>query len=292
MQAGPAALSSSLPYRIDFNGSAWLITGVKDEHTAKTKPSFRRKLLVGIIAFFLAFTAWLLWEIYAFNNAVQMAKEAGFELDFDDPISLIRKDWRNALEKKTWGPHDRVLSMRDVSDLDAYREMLHNLRPTYLYLNNCNRLQNVDGLRNLTSLVRLELRNCIELQNVDGLKGLTALREIELANCNKLKNVDGLKSLSQLKDLHIISKKEIHISSSSELQNVDSLKYLTSLEVLILNECTELKNVDALKGLSTLIYLDTNGCNKISATDLRELRAALPKTHIIFPDGAFTPPQD
>lgn len=291
------------------------MTGVKDEHTVKTKLSFRKKLLYGISASFLVFIAWTFWQFIALNNAVLMAKEAGFDWESEDPITLIRKDWRYALRKNTWGPHDRVLSMRDVSDLDDYRDMLHHLRPTYLYLTNCNRLQNVDGLRNLTSLVELELNNCIELQNVDGLKGLTALRMIYLTNCNRLQNVDGLKSLTQLKDIHISSKKEIHISSSSELQNVDSLKYLTSLEVLLLHNCTELKNVDVLKGLSTLFHIDLSdcieiqnidslkslttlqylnlyGCHKIPAADLRELRAALPKTNITFPDGTMTPPQE
>ena len=241
------------------------MTGVKEEHVAETKPSFRRKLLFSIIAIFLAFTAWLLWEIYAFNNAVQMAKEAGFVWYSDDPITLIHKDWRNALKKDTWNntwrPHNRELQMPDVTDLDDYRQMLHSLRPTYIFLDGCAKLQNVDGLRNLTSLVELDLRDCIKLQNVDGLRDLTALERINLECCTALQNVDGLKGL-------------------------------TSLEVLLLSNCTELKNVDGLKGLTSLSILDLRGCEKIPEADLRELRTAIPNnTNIVFPNGTTIPPQ-
>jgi hypothetical protein len=236
------------------------MTGVKDEHTVKTKLSFRRKLLYGISVFFLVVIGWLLWQVFTFNNAVRMAKEAGFSWESDDPITLIREDWRNALKKETWVSDYRVLRMRDVSDLDDYREMLHLLRPAYLYLSSCTKLQNVDGLRNLTSLVELDLQDCIELQNVDGLKGLPALERINLSGCTSLQNVDGLNGL-------------------------------TSLEILLLSNCTELKNVDNLKGLTTLGLIILLNCNKISVADLRELDPAPRDTNIIFPDGTTTPPQ-
>ena len=51
------------------------------------------------------------------------------------------------------------------------------------------------------------------------------------------------------------------------------------------------ENVDVLKGLTNLQVLYLNGCDKIPAAALRELRAALPKTNITFPDGTNNPPQ-
>lgn len=212
------------------------MTGVNEEHTAKTKLSFRKKLLIGLITFFFAVTAWIIWEICAFNNAVQIAKEAGFDWDNENPITLIRKDWRYALIKRTWGDQERKLEIRGVSDLDPYREMLHRLRPKYFTLRDCNELQNVNALESLTSLQFLTFENCPALHNVNGLIGTT------------------------------------------------------SLEVLLLYNCTELKNVDGLKGLTSLNMLDLSGCEKIPSTDLRELRAALPQTNIVFPDGTQRPP--
>ena len=97
-------------------------------------------------------------------------------------------------------------------------------------------------------------------ENVDALKGLTALQSLVLLNC-------------------------------TALQNVDALKGLTGLQVLVLAECPALQNVDALNGLTGLQRLNLDGCAKIPAAALRELRAALPKTEITFPDGSNNPPQ-
>ena len=194
-----------------------------------------------------------------YNNAVSEAKEAGFEWKCDDAISHIRQDSHNALKKETSGEHPRELNMREVRDLSHYREMIHRLRPTKLVAQGCKN-QNVDVLKGLTGLQYLQLFGCTALQNVDGLKGLTTLQELHLPCCTALQNVDGLKGLAGLQKLYL--------SSCPALQNVDGLKGLTGLRVL---------------------YLD--GCYKIPAAALRELRAALPKTDIIFPDGTNNPPQ-
>ena len=71
----------------------------------------------------------------------------------------------------------------------------------------------------------------------------------------------------------------------SGCENVDGLKGLTSLQRLWLRDCIGLQNVDVLKGLTSLQELDLSGCTNIPAASLRELRAALPKTYITFPDG-------
>ncbi len=97
-------------------------------------------------------------------------------------------------------------------------------------------------------------------ENVDVLKGLTSLQWLSLSDC-------------------------------TALQNVDVLKGLTGLQRLNLYGCTALQNVDVLKGLTNLQVLYLNGCDKIPAAALRELRAALPKTNITFPDGTNNPPQ-
>ncbi len=76
-----------------------------------------------------------------------------------------------------------------------------------------------------------------------------------------------------------------------EDENVDGLKGLTALQTLNLAYCRTLENVDSLKGLTGLHRLDLYGCYKIPAAALRELRAALPNTEIIFPHGREKPPQ-
>ena len=198
-----------------------------------------------------------MWKIHLYNNAVREAKEAGFRWTCDDAFSLIKQDWHNALKKETWGAHPRVLEMGEVRDLGRYREMLHRLRPTGLGANGC---ENADGLKGLTGLQVLVLVGCNAQQNVDALKGLTGMQKLWLYDCRALQNVDGLKGL-------------------------------TSLQTLDLSGCHALQNVDGLKGLTALQKLDLNGSKKIPAAALRELRAALPKTDITFPDGTKNPPQ-
>ncbi len=232
---------------------------VKDGHTTKSESSFGKKLWCVLIVLFLGGIGWQVWKLNAYNNAVREAKEAGFTWKCDDAISLIKQDWHNALKKETWREHKRVLWMKEVPDLGRYREMLHHLRPTELLVWGCKD-ENVDALKGLTALQSLVLLNCTALQNVNGLKGLTALQEIRLSGC-------------------------------AALQNVDALKGLTGLQVLVLAECPALQNVDALNGLTGLQRLNLDGCAKIPAAALRQLRAALPKTEITFPDGSNNPPQ-
>ena len=105
---------------------------VKDGHTTKSESSFGKKLWCVLIVVFLGGIGWQVWKLNAYNNAVRQAKEAKFYWRCDDAISLIRKDWRNALKKETWGEHPRELDMGEVPDLGRHREMLHHLNPTEL----------------------------------------------------------------------------------------------------------------------------------------------------------------
>ena len=160
-------------------------TGVKDGHTTHGESSFGKKLWCVLIVVFLGGIGWQMWKLHLYNNAVREAKEAGFEWECEDTISLIKQDWRNALKKETWGAHNRILGMGEVPDLGRYREMLHHLRPTELVAWGCKD-ENVDALKGLTALQMLDLRYCTALQNVDALKGLTGLQDLNLRGCEKI----------------------------------------------------------------------------------------------------------
>ena len=99
----------------------------------------------------------------------------------------------------------------------------------------------------------------------------------------KDENVDALKGLYELQNLRF--------GGCTALQNLDALKGLTGLQEIVLCGCPELQNVDGLKGLTGLHTLNLFACHKIPAAALRELRAALPKIDITFPDGTKNPPQ-
>ena len=175
-----------------------------------------------------------------------------------------------------------------------------------LRLDKCPELQNVDVLKGLTGLQQLSLIDCTALQKVDVLKGLTGLQHLDLYGCTALKNVDVLKGLNGLQTLDLLYSTELQnvdglkdlvglqslcLNFCTALQNIDGLKGLAGLQRIELMDCTALQNVDGLKGHTGLQTLYLNGCDKIPAAALRELRAALPKTDITFPDNTKNPPQ-
>jgi hypothetical protein len=90
--------------------------------------------------------------------------------------------------------------------------------------------------------------------------------------------------------LHQLNPTELRVWGCQD-ENLDALKGLTGLQKLHLSECTALQNVDGLKGLTSLQSLTLLGWTIIPNAALRELRAALPNTEIIFPAGSKNPPQ-
>ncbi len=148
----------------------------------------------------------------------------------------------------------------DQAGLPHIAELLNRLhRPIALNLRECNSLQNVDGLKGMTSLQSLYLSECQALQNVDGLKGMTSLQGLGLSSCHALQNVDGLKGMTSLQSLYL--------DSCHALQNVDGLKRMTSLQSLYLSYCLALQNVDVLKGMTSLQSLDLSSCHALQNVD-------------------------
>ena len=176
----------------------------------------------------------------------------------------------------------QVLSLSYCTGLENV-DGLQNL-PTlqYLDLTGCTGLQNVDSLENLPALQELGLYGCTGLQNADGLKNLPALQKVNLGGCTGLQNLDGCGNLPALREIRLIG--------CTKLRNVDVFKNFRALESIALHGCAGLQNVDSLKGLSALQSLNLNFCTAIPASALRELRLALPKADITFPDGTKNPP--
>ena len=108
-------------------------------------------------------------------------------------------------------------------------------------------------------------------------------KQINLTGWPLLENVDGLNGLDRLEYLFI--------NDCPALQDVNGLSSFASLKLLSVSNCSSLRNVDGIKGLTGLRGLDLDGSNGIPAAALRELRAALPKTIILFPDRTNYPPE-
>lgn len=267
---------------------------MKEEPPAKPRRLRLGKLHWWVLALALAICARAAWREYDYQNAVREAKAAGLTWTCTEPTTLIRQDWNNALKKETWSTNVRSLGMGEGHDLGRYRDLIHRLRPTMLLAIGCKD-ENLDALKGLTSLKVLSIGSNDALQNVDSLKGLTSLQNLSLGNCATLQNLDGLNGLTRLQNLFLFN--------CPALQDIGGLKGLTCLQNLFLTNCPTLKNVDTLKGLPSLNCIDFNHSLRvfdspepgkpthIPDTALRELRAALPTTAIILPDGTLFLPE-
>jgi len=262
--------------------------------SSQTSEPTRRRWRWGrvVLLVLLAGLGALGWHIYTGQRAVRQLREAGFEVDAEAWLgarvwAAARADWRLVFKAGSWKSRPAKWKLDgakagELRNLDAVAPALRRVNPEQIAIAHCVALENVDGLKGLTGLQLLNIFDCDALQNVDGLKGLTRLQLLALCDCDALQNVDGLKGLSGLQTLALFD--------GAALQNVDVLKRLTGLQTLFLDGSAALQNVDLLKGLTGLQTLNLYDASKISASALRELRAALPKTDITFPDRSKLPP--
>jgi len=240
---------------------------------------FRRLglLLLGLV---IILCGWFVWSNYDYRVAVREAKAAGFEWEAQEPADLIKNDWHAIFDRHIWNSAFRSLSIRDVSDLRSYRKLIHRLQPTEMLIEGSDNGE-MNILKGLDSLRILSLGHCPKLQNLNALVEVPRLGSIECVDCPDLENLDGLKSASELTNLKIVF--------CQKLRSVDGLKNISTLLNLSLNECPALRNIDALKGLRGLIKLALYKTPNISMKALSELRAALPSTDIVLPDGTESP---
>lgn len=260
----------------------------------------RRRWHVGwwLLTLGLAVCVWVGWREYDYRAAVREARAAGYEWSTDEPLTLYRNAWEKWVD-----PYGR-LHLGLGADLTRVRSLLPRLRAKRLIANYCLDT-GVDALKGLNGLQELHIYDYPGLQNADALEGLSTLTELELSGCPELRNVDGLKGLTRLRNLRL--------SHNPGLQNVNGIKGLAELQVIDIYECPSLQDVKVFQGLSNLFnvrlshcpgvhsvssfkkltglnYLDLTGSTGIPGAELRELRAALPKTDITFPDGSKAPP--
>ena len=177
--------------------------------THASRPWWRRLLLrwwpIGLL---IATLGWVAWRQYDFRAAVREAKAAGLDFKMsDNPFAVIRKDWRAAFRKATWTDHQRELAIPYGTDLAPLKSLIYRLRPTKLAAERC---ENVDALRKLTSLEELHLSPCFSLKDVDVLKGLTRLQRLDLGGCT-FQNVDALKWLTRLQWLNLSYSTLFHV---------------------------------------------------------------------------------
>lgn len=241
------------------------------------KPRVNRHLGRWLFVGILAVLGWSGWNVYDYRQAVKEAERLRWVLRYDDPIEVIRKDWRAAFRRKTWFTAERRLYIFGNSQLDGHYDLLHRLKPTELEIRDAVGLLDLSRLDGLSDLTELFLGDCSQLTNIDALKNLRRLTTLHILSSPELADIDALK---ELKSLTLIS-----LRGCRGLTNVDALRDLKGLKYLDLNRCEGLENVDGILGISALMDLNIYGCYGLTKRTVDAVRTAFPNASISIPIG-------
>ena len=239
------------------------------------KPRRERHLVRWIFIGILSILGWYGWKAYDFHMVVKEATELGWRFTYDDPIAIIRENWRDAFRKDTWSDRrrDLYIETRAVSERDF--DLIRRLKPKTLRIIFTFPWRDLSPLKGLSNLTGLLLTNCPNLTNIDALKDMKELTALGIRGSPVLVNIDAVKELKSLELLDL--------SVCTALTNVDTLRELKALEFLNLYGCTGLKNVNGLLGLTGLENVSLNGCDGLTNEAVDAVKAALPKTNITPP---------
>ena len=98
----------------------------------------------------------------------------------------------------------------------------NDLDDNIFYLNDCENLENIKGLKNVTNIMSLDLTNCLKIKSLEGIEKMLDLREINLKDCTSLESIHALKSCSKLEKILAFGCNKI--SPKPKVKNMDTLE--------------------------------------------------------------------
>ena len=241
------------------------------------KPSRKRHLVRWSLVGILAILGWYGWKAYEFEQAVKEAEALRWSFVSNDPIAIIREDWRNAFRKDTWNASGTTLEIWQHGQWEPHFDLIHRLNPKRLGIYWTCRLPDLSKFTALSNLATLALEDCPNLTNIDALKEMKGLIKLKICFAPGISNIDALKELKHLETFEL--------NDCPNLTNIDALRELKALKVLHLWSCTGLRNLDGILGLTGLKTLDVFGCNGLTNEAMAAVKVALPNTIIRGPDG-------
>ncbi|GKV49905.1 hypothetical protein SLEP1_g56629 [Rubroshorea leprosula] len=171
------------------------------------------------------------------------------------------------------------LKIVEVDDCDGLEYLPRGLSSCIaleeLKILNCSNLVSIpEELKQLRSLVKLDIQKCPKLKFFPSLEGLVSLKTVKVGDCDGLECLpSGLSSCTVLE--------ELEIWKYSNLVSIpEEVKQLRSLVKLDICECPKLKFVPSLEGLVSLKTVKVGDCDGLeclpsellSCTALEELR--------------------
>jgi Leucine-rich repeat (LRR) protein len=132
----------------------------------------------------------------------------------------------------------------------------------------CRQISRLPDLSPFKGLVTIDLSCCDRLIDVEGLRDLPRLECLVLARCPRLTNLNGLRNLPGLQDLDLK-----HCKGLTTLKGLQDLPSLRSVNV---SHCTRLRDLEGLQDLPHLEDVDFSNCTGLTSCSLNELRHRLP----------------
>ena len=235
-----------------------------------TEPRRKWHLLRWTFVAFVVVFGWGGWRHYDFQKAVKEAEERRWAFLYNDPVAMIRADWRAAFRKETWSDPGRYLDIRAEAVSERDFDLIRRLKPKQLTILAIFPWRDLSQLKGLSKLTTLWLGDSPNLTNIDALKDMKELTTFGIVGAPVLVNIDVLKELKNQTDLAL--------NHCTALTNVDALRELKALKYLSLNGCTGLKNVGGLHRLKGLEEVFLVGCTGLTKEAVDAVKAALPKT--------------
>lgn len=211
-------------------------------------------------------------------------------LDIFNNANLVNLHGLESLEVITGSsPRGGILTitanakLNDINGLSSLRAINAPLFETISITNNPV-LRNIDGLVSIKTLIcGLTIADNARLENLDGLKNLTSIQAEDISSFNvavftiennaALKNVNGLSSLTTIRAGR---NGGLYIKNNPLLTNIDGFSSLTSIDAtttaLVIDNNTNLKNINGLKSLARISWgpaglISINNNNKLENVD-------------------------
>ena len=205
-------------------------------------------------------------DIYILTDSMFHAVQVDFQVLQPDTLNIEFWPSLFILSNEKYKRFTNLQGLRKVKSLKKINISLND------------RINNIDDLRDLQLLVSLDLSSSDSLKTVDAIANLKNLTYLNLSYCSSLENVDAIKGLTKLSCLDLIqcsglknpdilkgliNLTDLYINSNSNINSTEPLKELTKLNKLIISDCENLVNVETLSSLACLEKLYLESCSNL-----------------------------
>ena len=168
----------------------------------------------------------------------------------------------------------------NVTDISSLDKVAKNIKSSIkvIYMNN-NRISNIEGLKNFSSIEELDIMNNRSLINLTGLENHSTIKYL-IAQNTAIENIDGLTgcnniesaifNTSNIKSLNGLASEKLNVLDikNSKIMDIESLTQSKNLTYLQLENNKDLSKIDSIKVCSKINNLYLGGNTALDETVL------------------------